>query len=66
MAVEIATSPEFRSGKPQPLGPLAPLRDGFPTWDSTADGKRFLLPQVIKPGPEQYTVVLNWQAELKK
>ena len=58
--------PEFRQGKPQPLGPIAPLGNGFPMWDSTADGKRFLLAQVTKHGPVQYTVVLNWQAELKK
>ncbi len=66
MAVEIVTHPEFRSGKPQPLGPQAPLENAPAMWDSTADGKRFLLAQVTKPGPEQYTVVLNWQAELKK
>jgi Tol biopolymer transport system component len=67
MAVEIATHPEFRVGKPQQLGPLTPLgRDVDNVWDSTADGKRFLMAPVTKHGPEQYTVVLNWQAGLRK
>jgi eukaryotic-like serine/threonine-protein kinase len=65
MAVEIATNPEFRPGKPQPLGFLA----GF-EWDCTADGRRFLVaapktaPRSTRPEP--YTVILNWQAGLKK
>jgi hypothetical protein len=63
MAVEIATHPEFRAGKPQPLGPVAPM-EPYAWWDSTADGKRFLLAQAPKRGPEQFTVVLNWQAGL--
>ena len=63
MAVEIATNPEFRAGKPQPLDLLTPLEKA---WDYTADGERFLLAQGPKRGPEQYTVVLNWQSGLKK
>jgi len=30
------------------------------------DGKRFLIAQGPKRGPEQFTVVLNWQSGLKK
>jgi eukaryotic-like serine/threonine-protein kinase len=65
MAVEIATNPEFRPGKPQPLGFLVGLE-----WDCTADGRRFLVavPKTTGKGdrPEPYTVILNWQAGLKK
>jgi eukaryotic-like serine/threonine-protein kinase len=71
MAVEIATNPEFKPGKPHPLG----FKAGADSWtgigwDSTADGRRFL---VAAPrtgpksnGPEPYTVILNWRASLKK
>src|SRR5882672_969779 len=66
MAVEIATNPEFKAGKPQPLGFLA----GDTTWDCTADGRRFLVatPRTTGKGdrPEPYTVILNWQSGLKK
>ena len=65
MAVEIATNPEFRPGKPQPLGFLAGTE-----WDCTADGRRFLVATPKSTGkgdrPEPYTVILNWQAGLKK
>ena len=66
MAVEIATNPEFRPGKPQLLGFSA----GDATWDCTADGRRFLVavPKTTGKGdrPEPYTVILNWQASLNK
>ena len=64
MAAEIATNPAFRAGKPQPLGPLLTPGTGW-VWDAAADGKRFLV-AAPKGGPEPYTVVLNWQAGLKK
>ena len=65
MAVEIATAPTFQAGTPQALGTL--LRGLWPDvpWDFTADGRRFLAP-AAKSGSEPYTVVLNWQASLKK
>ena len=62
MAVEIATTPAFRVGKPQPLG-IAYFGPGG--WDVTADGKRFL-GLSANGGPQPFTVVLNWQAGLKK
>jgi hypothetical protein len=34
-------------------------------WDSAADGRRFLM-LATKNGSQPYTVVLNWQAGLKK
>jgi hypothetical protein len=68
LAVEIATNPAFRAEKPQPLGVLTPAfvnSVGSSTWDSAADGRRFLKVANTK-GPQPYTVVLNWQAGLKK
>ena len=59
MAVEIATNPAFRAGNPIPLGVSV-----SGAWDSTADGKRFLV-AATKSGPPTYTVILNWQAGLK-
>ena len=60
VAVEIATNPAFRAGPTQPLGVLT-----LAPWDSAADGRRFLS-LATKSGPQPYTVVLNWQARLKK
>lgn len=69
MAVEIATNPEFKPGKPQPLGFVSGVDTGT-LWDSTADGRRFLVAvpkrAAKNSGPEPYTVILNWQAGLKK
>jgi Tol biopolymer transport system component len=67
MAVEIATKPEFRPGKPQPLGFATERGNSSGTfWDNTADGQRFLVSASKNNKPEPYTVVLNWQAALKK
>jgi Tol biopolymer transport system component len=61
MAVGIATTPAFRQEKPQALGLVV---DG--DWDFSADGKHFLAPALKNSKPEPFTVVLNWQAGLKK
>ncbi len=71
MAVEIATNPEFKPGKPQPLGFATGARSATGIgWDFTADGRRFLVatPKTVprSNGPEPYTVILNWQAGLTK
>ena len=55
----------FQMGTPRQLF-QAPARTGL---DVTADGKRFLM--TVSPGQGQHTstpitVVLNWQADLKK
>ena len=63
MAVEIATTPEFRPGKPRPLGFAAAYSTA---WDCTADGRRFLVAVPKSKGPEPYTVILNWQTGLAK
>lgn len=60
MSVGISTQPAFRAGNPQPLGVSSSS-----VWDSTADGGRFLS-LAGKSGPQPLTVVLNWQAGLKK
>lgn len=62
MAVEVATKPVFKPGKPQLLGipPFTRL------WGPSADGQRFFALQPKVTRPEPYTVVLNWQAGLKK
>jgi Tol biopolymer transport system component len=69
MAVDIATAPTFRPGTPRPLGPAPPLPTTWPgpssLWDFAADGKRFLAPADVSR-PEPFTVVLNWQAGLKR
>jgi hypothetical protein len=68
LAVEIATNPVFQAGKPQPLGVLTPAfvnSVGSSTWESAEDGRRFLR-VATSGGPQSYTVVLNWQAGLKK
>ncbi len=65
MAVEIATNPEFKPGKPQPLGIAAGAAKST-VWDSTADGRRFLVAAPKSNKPEPYTVILNRQAGMKK
>jgi Tol biopolymer transport system component len=70
MAVDIATTPTFRAGTPRPLGTPLSFTTEWPDegtlWDSTADGKRFLIAAPMMDKPEPYTVVLNWQAGLKR
>jgi Tol biopolymer transport system component len=68
MAVEIATNPRFRAGKPKPLG--FSVGNGPVGWDCAADGRRFLVAvpkgAAKNSGPESFTVILNWQTGLKK
>jgi Tol biopolymer transport system component len=59
-AVDITTTPQFRAGNPRPLGISKPY-----LWDAGEDGKRFLS-LVPVSGPQPYTIMLNWQAGLKK
>ena len=69
MSVDVSTtSSEFRAGTPNPLfhQPLSDLemRNGYAV---SPDGRRFLM--LVPAGqakPEPITVVLNWQALLKK
>jgi Tol biopolymer transport system component len=72
MAVDISTSPVFRAGEQKQLFqvPAAFVRSQAPgaLADATADGKRFmfLAPEGALNTPEQFTVVTNWMAALKK
>jgi len=69
MAVEIATNPVFRAGVPKVLFQM-PQQPGLVSenqWDVTPDGKRFIFPAPSEQGTAApFTVVLNWQAGLKK
>jgi hypothetical protein len=65
MSAEIVTWPAFQSSAPKTLFSLP----AGVIWFSavTGDGKRFLVPVPSSQGaPMQFTVVLNWQAGLKK
>jgi serine/threonine protein kinase/Tol biopolymer transport system component len=71
MAVPVKTGAKFEAGTPKPLfGPLRPVA-GTPYqfyYQPTADGQRFLVnePAEEEGGAQPVTVVLNWQAGLKK
>ena len=66
MVVPVTTSPTFQAGVPKFLFQVPP-QNRRSTGIHTADGKRFLFPvpadQTAQP---PFTVVLNWQAGLKK
>ena len=67
MAVDVnGTGAAFQMGTPQQLFTAPPNAGG----DVTADGKRFLFPVAPAQGQQTtqtpITVVLNWQADLKK
>ena len=65
MAVEIATNPSFKPGKPKPRG--FSVGDSLSAlWDCTVDGRQFMVAAPKSSRPEPYTVILNWQAGLKK
>ena len=66
MAADITTSPSFQAGIPKPLFTMPA---GVGTWDVTADGKRFLAAMPLQSQQNTntpITVVLNWEAALKK
>lgn len=62
IAVSIDTSPVFHAGVPHLIG-LPRVESG---WDVTEDGKRFLVVAPKSTRPDPYTVIVNWQAALKK
>ena len=61
LAVEITAHPAFRAGVPKSLGAWL-----YGYWDSTPDGKRFLSVEGAAGEPQPNTVLVNWQARLKK
>jgi len=70
MSVEIVASPAFRAGVPNALFRIPSPLSGFPSllvpWDVASDGKRFLIRAPAAHAAAPFTVVLNWQAALKK
>ena len=70
MAVDVTTSPTFRSARPHALFSSPGLVAGDSRrfhYDVTGDGKRFLMIAPVEGGtPDTATVVLNWDASLKK
>ena len=73
MVVDVlAREPSFEVGKPSELfqGPyeMGGVRPGFPNYDVTRDGQRFLMIKKDKETapPERLHVVLNWFEELKR
>jgi eukaryotic-like serine/threonine-protein kinase len=64
MAVDVSTNGVFQSGVPKALFKVP---TGVLFWDVSPDGKRFLMPApAAARGASPFTVVLNWQAGLKK
>ena len=66
MAVDVNTSGAFQAGVPKALFKV-PAGELF--WDVSSDGKRFLMTVpsgTTASAPDKFTVVLNWQAALKK
>ncbi len=66
MEANVTTSPTFQAGTPKRLFE-APQQPGEGAGDYTVDGKRFLfLAPAGKAAQAPFTVVLNWQAALKR
>jgi eukaryotic-like serine/threonine-protein kinase len=73
MAVEVTPGTVFKVGTIRPLfqapvtAPKVAASYVYFYWDATADGNRFLIPTPVAESiPSPFTVVLNWQAGLKK
>jgi Tol biopolymer transport system component len=72
MAVDVNSAGGFKAGVPQPLfqsrmvGEAGRSLQAPYLWDVSADGKRFLIGTPAAESSEAITVVLNWQAALKK
>jgi eukaryotic-like serine/threonine-protein kinase len=67
MSAEVKPGSSFEAGVPKVLFDLAGRTRGAPVFAATADGQRFLLvSQVEDPTNSQFTVVVNWSADLKK
>jgi Tol biopolymer transport system component len=68
MSVEvIARESSFEQGSPKTLFQFAPPGTGVPSIDVTADGQKFLVRKALETKSEpQLTLVVNWDAGLKK
>lgn len=69
IAVPVEFQAGFHLGKPQTLfeGSYEPGLDGFPGYDVSADGKRFLFvePSKGRPRANEIDVTVGWEAELQ-
>ena len=69
MAVPVNLEAGFHPGKPQPLFDVRydPGLDGFPPYDVSADGKRFLFvkPSTDQPKVNEIDVTVGWATELQ-
>lgn len=59
MSVPLTTDPALRPGVPKRMFAIDRL------WEVTGDGNRFLVSVPVEQGMSPFTVVLNWQSELK-
>ena len=59
MSVPLTTDPALRPGVPKRMFAIDRL------WEVTRDGNRFLVNVPVDQGVSPFTVVLNWQSELK-
>ena len=68
MAVDVTTTNTFQAGVPKSLFPVQVAIGTNLAFDVTRDGSRFLfaMPQGANGPPAPFTVLLNWQAALKK
>jgi len=71
MAVEVSLNPVFKAGIPKALFPVS-YNGSSNEYDVATDGQRFLVNSIFpgtepgSPASPHLTVVLNWQAGLKK
>ena len=67
MAVEVKPGSSFEAGVPKVMFDLAGKTRGNPVFAATADGQHFLIVSQEQDTPNlQFTVVVNWSADLKK
>ncbi len=67
MAVDVKPGSSFEAGVPKVMFDLAGKIRGNPVFAASADGQRFLMVSQEQDTPNlQFTVVVNWSAELKK
>jgi hypothetical protein len=65
MAVEIKPGAKFEAGVPKPLFDVR-LAGNNPNFNVSADGRFLIATPVAESASVPMTVVLNWQAGLKK
>jgi hypothetical protein len=67
MEVDVATGPRLQAGVPKALFRVPPSASATDfSWDLAVDSNRFLFPAPAEQSSTPFTVVLNWQAALKK